>query len=197
LSRRYERPARPPALIADLLRDANPTWRERQGRPNLLELRDAHSLGRPIEDRPDPMRAQDVAERCANATAELLRLYREARKDGLLGELDYRVRFFCERLKLQNRGKLPGAKNKALRPRRRRGPEEDEHFKLLIHLAVLDEIAKRGGKRGAVKQALESVAERYARSRQTVRGIYYDRSPEWQRDVELALALRAWPDTQP
>jgi hypothetical protein len=172
------------------LRDANPTCRELQGRPNVLDVRDATQAGSVIEDQPDPVKGQVVADRRANATAELLRHYREARKAGLLGELDCRVRFFVERLKRQNRGKLPGAKNKALLPRRRRGRPKDQHFKLLIYLAVIEEIDKRGDGHGATVAALNSVADRFAKSYQLVRGIFYDRSPEWLHDVEMTLALR-------
>jgi hypothetical protein len=185
----YERPPRRPAPVEKLLGDASPTWRERQGRPSVLDLRDAAQAGRVIEDRPDPKKAKAVAERHATATFELLRRYREARKTGSLGALDPRVVIFCERLRRQNRGKLPGAKNKALLPRRRRGRTEDRHFKLLIHLAVSEEI-KRGAGHGATDAALKLVADRFAKSYPLVRGIFYDRSPERLHDVEMTLALR-------
>jgi hypothetical protein len=191
LSRRYERPAPRVAQIDTLLRDANPTWRELQGRQNVLDLRDAQQEGRAIEDRPDPKKARAAVERRATATYELLVRYRAALTTGSIKALDYRVLVFCERLRRQNRGKLPGPKNKALLPRRRRGRTEDRHFKLLIYLAVIEEIAKRGGRRGATIPALRFVADRFAKSYELVRRIYYDRSPEWRHDVAATLALRA------
>jgi hypothetical protein len=184
--------------IDELLRDANPTQRELEGRPNVRDEYDAQFAGRPIDTSPDTKKAKRIADRRADAIAELLRLYSGARKAGSLATLDYRVHLFCERLKKQNRGKLPGPKNKTLLPRRRRGPQPSRSFKKMeIYLAVHDEIVERGGKRGEITNAIKAVAGRFYRSYELVRSIYYDRDPEWLLTVAATLELREWLNSQP
>jgi hypothetical protein len=170
-------------LISLLLRDARPTARELEGRPNVLDVRDAQQLGREIDDTPDPRKAREAARARDVAHAELVRLYREARRAHALDKLRIDARFFVENLIRQNGGKLPKLRLPPGRPPNRQKM-------LIIHLAVLEELEALGPGRGRKTKAIEAVAQRFGRAPQVVRDIFYNRHPEWRETVTLELALR-------
>jgi hypothetical protein len=160
-----------------LLRDAMPTYREIAGEPDLRKRREKE-------------RARDFAIDC------LAKMYRDAQKRRprgrprkvpevaerkQTGQLDPRVRIFCEQLKDHNHGRLPRPKG---------GRPTAEHRRLLIAVRLHEAIEARGRKRGAVKEALSEVAECYGLSYDHVWDIYRDRDPEWLDTVAVELARR-------
>jgi hypothetical protein len=148
--------------IPVLLRDANPTYDQIEDETDSPKRRERK-------------RAHDFAIDC------LTKMYRRAEKRGQISQLNFRVRLFCKRLMERNHGRLPDPKG---------GRPTDEHRRLLIAVHVREAISSRGGKRGAVKQALDQVAEDDGVSYEYVREIHYDRDPEWQRGVDVELACR-------
>ena len=155
--------------IRTLLRDANPTTFEIKGEP------DAHKRHR-------NERARDIA------VDELVKMYRDYEKRGQLHELDFQVRIFCELLKRRHGGKLPPGKG---------GRPSNEHQKLLIAVKVAEAVAAQAGKRKNVTRAIQLVHDTLTISNKrchvpvaTIRDIYYDPDPEWQRTVKVELAWR-------
>jgi hypothetical protein len=127
---------KPEPLIDVLLRDAQPTVRELEGRPNVAVVRDARQAGREIYDTPDPRKARETARARDLAHAELVRLFRDAKKHGL-DEIRVDVRFFVENLIRANGGKLPKLSLPPGRPR-------NWHQMMAVHLAVLEELDALG-----------------------------------------------------
>jgi len=166
-----------------LLRDARPTARELEGRPNVLEVRDAQQAGREIDDTPDPRKAREAARARDLARAELVHLYREAKRAHALNKLSFDARFFVEDLIRANGGRLPKLRLPPGRPRKR-------HEMMVVHLAVLEELDALGPGHGNKTNAIEAVARRYHRRSQDVRDIFYNRHPEWSEAVRLSIALR-------
>jgi hypothetical protein len=151
--------------IAILLRDAQPTWREREGEP-------------------DPKKWKENKRKEEDATDQLITIYCDHEEQGWLDELDLQVRFFCEQLKSWNGGKLP---------RRIGGRPDGSHRRLLIAMSVREAIAqkKAAGTRGAVEQAFKDVAVKFNITPRSVQDIYYDRDPEWMDDLNASIALRS------
>ena len=148
--------------ISVLLRHAQPLHKEIEGETDSRARRERE-------------RARDFARDC------LFKMYRYAEKRGKLGDLDIRVRFFCEQLRLHNDGILPRAKG---------GRPVSDHRRLLIAVHVHQEIEALGRKKGSVEKALKHVAEDDGVSYEYVREIHYDRDPEWRRIVAVELARR-------
>jgi hypothetical protein len=113
------------------------------------------------------------------ATDKLLKLCRDAEKQGTVDQLDPAVRIFCDTQKARNAGRLPKSKG---------GRPTDEHHRLLIAVHVQEAIEARSGRRGSVEEALREVAERDGVSYDHVRDIYYDPDPEWRDTVAKELA---------
>jgi hypothetical protein len=88
----------PEPLIAALLRDARPTACELEGRPNLLDLRDAQREGREINDTPDPRKGREAVRARDLARAELVWLYRKAKRAHTLDKFQPDARFFIKDL---------------------------------------------------------------------------------------------------
>jgi hypothetical protein len=183
LAIRTRKSFKPEPIIALLLREARPTARELEGRPNILDVRDAQRAGREIDDTPDPRKAREAARARDIARAELVHLYREAKRACALDKLSLDIRFFAEDLIRANGGKLPKV---TLPP----GAPRKFGQRLLIALAVQEELSRLGPKRGMVTMAIKAVAERYGRSMQHVRDIFYNRHPDWQEALSLEIAVR-------
>jgi hypothetical protein len=150
--------------IAILLRDAEPTLAEIEGQPTQRKRRENERSR-------------------ALAIDELVMMYREAAKLGILDRLDPRVRNFCERLK--------GKEGKFGRlPRPKGGRPRDPHRRLLIEITVLEAIEAEGGKRGSVERAMRQAAKQFNVHYRRVREIHYDRDPDWKREVRVTRALR-------
>lgn len=157
-----------------LLRDAQPTYREIEGEPEPRKRRQAE-------------RARDLA------IDRLIKMYREAKKAGKLGQLDFRVRTFCEELKKRNHGQLPKAKG---------GRPTAEHRRLLIAVHLQSAIERRGEKHGSKEQAFKEIAAnddlfdqrrrspQWATRYEYVKEIYYDSDPDFRRAVAVELDLR-------
>src|SRR5262249_18828983 len=143
--------------------DANPTWSEIEGEPDL-EKREARKR------------------ECKIAIDELVKIYREHEKRGTLHTLDIRVRLICGQLKTRNAGQFPPPLNT--------GKPPDLHHRLLFAVHVREEIEALGGKHGAVKAALEAVAKRENVSFEHLRDIHYDRDREWRNIVAAELGRR-------
>jgi len=156
--------------IEILLRDAIPTWFEIEGE---FDSKKREMRGRESEIAKD----------------ELVRIYRDARKRGVLNKLDFRLRLFCERLMAQDDDRLPPPLNT--------GRPSDEHRRLLIALHVKEAIEARGSRRGSVEAAVREVAARDGLSYDQVRDIYYDRDPEWRHVVAVEFARRKAEETGP
>jgi len=146
-----ERGHRDVPILAVLLRDAQPRWVEIEGESDARKREERH-------------RAFDIAR------DELVRFYSEAETDGRLAELDPRIRALCEEWMAENGGLLP---------RRKGGAPRDEHFRMMLHMAVRHRIAT--GTSRTADHALHTVAEQAGRSYELVRAIFYDPDPEWQR----------------
>lgn len=169
--------------IEDLLRDAQPTAREFEGRRPWIEVLNAQREGREIDDRPDPRKAREAAQACHIARVKLVRLYRNEKKARRLSQLRPDVRSLVEDLIRSSGGKLPRLK---LPPGRPRNLQE----KMLMHLAVLQELEAVGCNHGNISKAIKSVAGRYGRRHQVVRDIYYNRHQDWLKALNLTMALR-------
>jgi hypothetical protein len=150
--------------INTLLRDALPTWREIEGE-------------RDSQRRRANKRAQD------KAVDELVTIYRDHEARGKLGELDPRVRMFCEDRKRRNGDKLPGRKG---------GRPADLHRRLLIAISVRELVESRNGTQKAVELAFVDVAAKFNITPRTVRDIYYDRKPEWMKVLGIEIARRRY-----
>jgi hypothetical protein len=133
-------------------------------------LRDAQPIARELGD-PVAMR------RCELARDELFRVYRDAERAGAVAALDPGARMFCEDVKRANGGKLPPRKG---------GRPKDEHRRLGICQKVQQRINDGGG----VVESLKAVSEgeKPPLPCETVRDIWYDPDPAWQRLKLLALA---------
>jgi hypothetical protein len=158
--------------FAALVRDALPTWREIEGEPDARLRKQAE-------------RKRDIA------IDELVTIYRDHKKRGQLDKLPPIVRIFCEQLKHQGCGKLPARKG---------GRPPDEHKKLLIAAEVAEALAT--GKR--VKQAVWHVHEAFVFKgkrcevpEKTIRDYYYDCMRNDRRALEVSLAWRRVPNTEP
>jgi hypothetical protein len=147
-----------------LLRDAQPTFNEIEGEPDVRKRRERE-------------RARDFA------IGKLLKMHRDAEKQGSLNQLDLQVRMFCDAHKARNAGVLPKSKG---------GRPLDEHRRLSIAVHVHEAIEARGRKRGSVEEALREVAERDCVSYDHVRDIYHDPDPEWQSTVAAELSRRRY-----
>jgi hypothetical protein len=185
-----ERPLRAARLVM-LLRDARPTKRELDGRPNILDLRDG------VADVPDPRKAREAKLRRNRAIHELTAVYRDAKKTGQLGRLDADIRFFVEGLIRANSGKLP-------KPRIGR-PRDRYHGlrRILIYLRIQDELAARNPAPRKLGETLKAIAKDLKiTSEETggitirsisyaeIREIYYDRSGEFRDAVKANVAMR-------
>jgi hypothetical protein len=148
------------AEIPMLLRDAQPTWHELGGEPDLRQRNE---------------RARDIA------IDEIVTIYRDHEKQGRLHELPPDFLIFCKQLKRQNAGTLP---------RRKGGRPVDLHRRLQIAMSVIEAIEGKDGtpKKVKVEQAIADVARKFNIMARTVRDIHYDRDPDWmlERDAELA-----------
>jgi hypothetical protein len=178
-------------LIAVLLRDARPTARELEGRPNILDLRDGVADGR------DPRKAREAKLRRNLAIHKLTAIWRDAEAAGQLGRLPDDIRFFVEGLKRASGGKLP--KPRIGRPR-------DRHHSLrriLIDLRMQDEPAACNPAPRKLQDTLKAVAKNLnitseetggitimAVSYAEIREIYYDHSPEFRDAVKATVAMR-------
>jgi hypothetical protein len=150
--------------LAVLLRDAQPTWREIEGEPDLRKQQ-SNKRDREL------------------AIDELVTIYNDHEKQARLCELPADVRMFCRRLKQQNGGKLP---------RRKGGRPVDLHRRLQIAMGVVDAIEGKEGAPKGVEQAIAFVASKFMVVARTVRDIHYDRDPDWMVEVEAELARRRY-----
>jgi len=181
----------------ELLRDAMPTARELEGRPNTLELRDAQREGRHLDDTPNATKAREAKLRQNLAIHELSATYLEYKTAGRLNQLDISVRLFIEARIRANGGKLP-------RPRigRPRDPHHDFR-RVLIYLKIREEICARRPAPGQLTATLKSIASNLnITSDQTggkailrvsyaeMREIYYDRSKDFLELVGAIMGLR-------
>lgn len=135
-------------------------------------MRDAQREGREIDDKPDPRKARQAMRARDVAGAELVRLYREARRARALDRFDPAARFFVEGLIRANGGKLSKLRLPPGRPRKR-------HEMMVVHLAVLEELDALGPRHGNKTKAIEPVALRYNKRSEYVRDIFYNQHPEW------------------
>ncbi len=145
-----------------LLRDAQPTYWELEGEPDARR-------------RKENERRRDVAR------DELLRRYVEAEAASQLDELPRSIRELVEDWRRENGGELP---------RRKGGAPADPHWRMSIHLAAkqaVDSGVHEG--RGAIA-SLEALADEACLSYESVRGVYYDKDPEWRRAVKAEIARR-------
>jgi len=146
-------------------------------------VRDARREGPEIEDKPDQKKARQAAQARDVARAELMQLYRIARKARQLDQLPFDVRFFVEDLIRANGGKLPELRLPPGRPR-------SWHKMMVIHLAVLEELEALGPGHGNKMKAIKAVAQRFNKRWEDVRDIFYNRHPDWSEAVRLSIALR-------
>ena len=144
-----------------LLRDAQPRWAEIEGEADPRERK----------------RREDARD---FARLELIRLYLLAEDGGKLAELDPRVRDLCERWRAENGGRFPSSKG---------GAPRDEHYRMALHVAALQEIEEAEGK-GKIGRALHAVAAAAGRTYELVRGIFYDLDPQWQEAANAELSRR-------
>jgi hypothetical protein len=157
MPRRRKSPHYPPSL-AILRRDAQPLWRE-------------------IDGEPDPAKRAEAEHRRHRAEDALISMYLAHERRGRLSELDPDTLGICERIKTRNGGVFP-------RPRGGRPTEENSHLRM--HVAVLDEIDRQTAEgRRNVTQAIRTVAERFLRTYEQVRAVYYRNDPEWLRAVAV------------
>lgn len=112
----------------------------------------------------------------------LIGVYRDAERRCIVDQLDPRVRDACEEIKQLSGGRLPARKG---------GRPDDKHLRLLIWLRVHHAIESGV----ATVKAIEQVANELPRSFSHVRGIWYDKSPEWERCTRATLAMRPHPPT--
>jgi hypothetical protein len=147
-----------------LLRDTQPTWREIDGEPNAHKRRER-------------IRARD------SAIDELMKIYRDAEKRGVLAQLDIRVRNFCEVLKSRHGGRLP-------KPKGGRPPDERGRFSLALEVEQTRDAT--GKKRGSIEQALKDVSQRRKLSYDYVRDVYYGPDRMWRLAIKAELALKKY-----
>jgi hypothetical protein len=104
--------------------------------------------------------------------------YRDFEKARRLDQLEPEIRFCVEELIHANGGKLPQLR---LPPGRRR----NEHEKMLIHLAVLQELEALGPGRGNVSKAIAALVKghRPHKGRRYVEDIFYKRDPSSLSDL--------------
>ena len=152
----------PPLEI--LLRNAQPTWREITG-----------------EADPHKRRAAELAR--VSARAELMRMYRKAKKMGAVTTLPHDVRVFCQDLEKYDPA---GA---ALAAAARTGAPDQSHQRLRIAVRVVEENKARGSKRGDVEAAIRAVAKEFGMGYDRVRKIYYDPRPGWRRAIAVSLKM--------
>jgi len=177
---RKTREESPPTAF--LLRDAEPTARELEGRPSLLELREARIAGYTIDDTPDPDKAKVAARNREIATDALVGLFLDAQRENRIGQLDPSLMSFIDAIRHRNAANLP---------KRKGGRPTDQNRRMLARLIVLDELKRRGGNHGDVKAALDAAKNRLGCSYELVRGAYYDHSPEWKLALKYSIALRS------
>lgn len=149
--------------------------------PFLLD--DAQQTRVEIEGEPDPRKRKKRERARDNATAELMRVYRKANRDGALRTLDPSVRLFCEWI-IKND---PARAAKAAKART--GPPDQSERRMRIAVAVVLEIEARGQRRGSVEQALNAVASRFDRTYDAIKKIHYENDPAWQRELKASVSM--------
>jgi hypothetical protein len=142
--------------LSFLLSDAQPTWRA-------------------LEGEPDPRTRRRRERQRDEARDELIRIYTEAESTGALETLAPSIKELCERWATENEGHLP---------KRKGGAPRDDHFRLTIHVAAIQALAaipEPSRTKGFTDRTLRDVAARVGRSYESVRNIFYDPDPDWQR----------------
>ncbi len=159
----------PSPELAVLFRDAEPLWREIEGE-------------RDVRKRAENERRRDLA------TAELFRMYRDAKAHKRMESLPYRVRRFCDGLM----ARLPTRAAKAMRARTGAPPKEEHQFKIAV--AVAEAAEALGGKRGSIDKAIMQIGSRLRNRRsagagryESVKEIYYSID---KREIEVELSRR-------
>jgi hypothetical protein len=148
--------------LATLIRDAQPTYSEIDGEPD-------------IKKRTANERRRDIAR------DEILRRYKEAETAGRLDTLDRAILDLCEEWRRQNGGVLP---------RRKGGAPADPHWRMMAFLAAREAVeAGKIDKRGLLA-SLRALAERSGVEFDSIKGIYYDRDPMWLCEVKVELHRR-------
>jgi hypothetical protein len=155
-----------PAEIATLIRAAQPTYAEIEGEPDLAKR-------------------QKRQRECDRATDELIEISRSPKLFVQLSRAhQLEIQWVIEGLKRSRRAF----------PTRKGGRPPDEHRRLLIAVKTAERV--KGG--ATVSEAIKFVCGWHNECFQgslepkSVKAIYYDKDPEWQRSLHVELSRRAY-----